>query len=82
MQDKKKELSLVKRVMAKEPYNTVIQNGNKSALKISIAEYRTAAGRIIDKTGITPDIAIKQTGHVFKQEDDNVLKKAIEVLSQ
>lgn len=59
-----------------------IQNGNKSALKISIAEYRTAAGRIIDKTGITPDIAIKQTGHVFKQEDDNVLKKAIEVLSQ
>lgn len=61
---------------------SVIQNGNKSALKISIAEYRTAAGRIIDKTGITPDIAIKQTGHVFKQEDDNVLKKAIEVLSQ
>lgn len=51
-------------------------------MKISIAEYRTAAGRIIDKTGITPDIAIKQTGHVFKQEDDNVLKKAIEVLSQ
>ena len=82
VQDKKEGIIIGETSYVKGTVQSVIQNGNKSALKISIAEYRTAAGRIIDKTGITPDIAIKQTGHVFKQEDDNVLKKAIEVLSQ
>lgn len=82
VQDKKEGIIIGETSYGKGTVQSVIQNGNKSALKISIAEYRTAAGRIIDKTGITPDIVIKQTGHVFKQEDDNVLKKAIEVLSQ
>lgn len=82
VQDKKEGIIIGETSYGKGTVQSVIQNGNKSALKISIAEYRTAAGRIIDKTGITPDIAIKQTGHVFKQKDDNVLKKAIEVLSQ
>ncbi len=82
VQDKKEGIIIGETSYGKGTVQSVIQNGNKSALKISIAEYRTAAGRIIDKTGIIPDIAIKQTGHVFKQEDDNVLKKAIEVLSQ
>lgn len=82
VQDKKEGIIIGEMSYGKGTVQSVIQNGNKSALKISIAEYRTAAGRIIDKTGITPDISIKQTGHVFKQEDDNVLKKAIEVLSQ
>ncbi len=82
VQDKKEGIIIGETSYGKGTVQSVIQNGNKSALKISIAEYRTAAGRIIDKTGITPDIAIKQTRHVFKQEDDNVLKKAIEVLSQ
>ena len=82
VQDKKEGIIIGETSYGKGTVQSVIQNGNKSALKISIAEYRTAAGRIIDKTGITPDIAIKQTGYVFKQEDDNVLKKAIEVLSQ
>lgn len=82
VQDKKEGIIIGETSYGKGTVQSVIQNGNKSALKISIAEYRTAAGRIIDKTGITSDIAIKQTGHVFKQEDDNVLKKAIEVLSQ
>ena len=82
VQDKKEGIIIGETSYGKGTVQSVIQNGNKSALKISIAEYRTAAGRIIDKTGITPDIAIKQTGHVFKQEDDNDLKKAIEVLSQ
>ena len=82
VQDKKEGIIIGETSYGKGTVQSVIQNGNKSALKISIAEYRTAAGRIIDKTGITPDIAIKQTGHVFKQVDDNVLKKAIEVLSQ
>ena len=82
VQDKKEGIIIGETSYGKGTVQSVIQNGNKSALKISIAEYRTAAGRIIVKTVITPDIAIKQTGHVFKQEDDNVLKKAIEVLSQ
>lgn len=82
VQDKKEGIIIGETSYGKGTVQSVIQNGNKSALKISIAEYRTAAGRIIDKTGITPDIAIKRTGHVFKQEDDNVLKKAIKVLSQ
>lgn len=82
VQDKKEGTVIGEPSYGKGTVQSVIQNGNKSALKISIAEYRTASGRIIDKTGIVPDIAIEQTGHVFSQKDDNVLKKAIEVLSQ
>lgn len=82
VQDKKEGIIIGETSYGKGTVQSVIQNGNNAALKISIAEYRTAAGRIIDKIGITPDIAVKQTGHIFRQEDDNVLKKAIEVLSQ
>ena len=59
VQDKKEGIIIGETSYGKGTVQSVIQNGNKSALKISIAEYRTAAGRIIDKTGITPDIAIK-----------------------
>ena len=55
VQDKKEGIIIGETSYGKGTVQSVIQNGNKSALKISIAEYRTAAGRIIDKTGITPD---------------------------
>ena len=58
VQDKKEGIIIGETSYGKGTVQSVIQNGNKSALKISIAEYRTAAGRIIDKTGITPDLSL------------------------
>lgn len=52
----------------------------KTAVKVSIAEYKTPSGRSIDKVGITPDIPVQQTGSLFHPDTDNVLQKAIEVL--
>lgn len=82
VQDKKEGTVIGETSYGKGTIQSVIQNGNQSALKISIAEYRTASGRIIDRVGIIPDIVIEQTGHIFQPEDDNVLQKAIEILSQ
>ncbi len=50
---------------------------NSEALKLSIAQYLTAAGRKIDKVGIKPDIPVQQTGRVFDPATDNVLWTAI-----
>lgn len=80
VQDKKEGIIVGETSYGKGTVQSVIPNGEKSALKVSIAEYRTAAGRVIDQVGIIPDVTIEQTGHIFDMSDDNVLSKAIELL--
>lgn len=51
--------------------------GDDNALKLTVAKYKTAAGRTIDGTGITPDAVITlQPGDT----EDYQLKKAMELL--
>lgn len=80
VQDKKEGTIIGETSYGKGTVQAVYPNGNREALKISIAEYRTAAGRIIDKKGIVPDIPVEQTGHPFSFSSDNVLQKAVDVL--
>lgn len=80
VQDKKEGTIIGETSYGKGTVQAVYPDGNREALKISIAEYRTAAGRIIDKKGIVPDIPVEQTGHPFSFLSDNVLQKAVDVL--
>ena len=80
VQDKKEGTIIGETSYGKGTVQAVYPDGNREALKISIAEYRTAAGRIIDKKGIIPDIPVEQTGHPFSFSSDNVLQKAVDVL--
>ena len=80
VQDKKEGTIIGETSYGKGTVQAVYPDGNREALKISIAEYRTAAGRIIDKKGIVPDIPVEQTGHPFSFSSDNVLQKAMDVL--
>ena len=80
VQDKKEGTIIGETSYGKGTVQAVYPDGNREALKISIAEYRTAAVRIIDKKGIVPDIPVEQTGHPFSFSSDNVLQKAVDVL--
>ena len=82
VQDKREGTVIGKTSYGKGTVQTVIQNGDRSALKISIAEYGAAAGRIIDKVGIIPDIEVEQTGRIFDKNNDSVVKRAVEILEK
>ena len=82
IQDKKEGTVIGETSYGKGTVQAVYQNGGKSAMKISIAEYRTPSGKSIDKIGIKPDIAVEQTGRLFSIDSDSVLEKAVEVLKE
>lgn len=82
VQDKKEGIIIGETSYGKGTVQAVYPDGDQEALKISIAEYRTAAGRIIDKKGIVPDIPVKQTGHPFILSSDTVFQKAVDVLKK
>ncbi len=82
IQDKKEGTVIGETSFGKGTIQEVLNRDNTSALKISIAEYKTAGNRSIDKVGITPDIPVKQEGIPFDFETDSVFLKAIEVLNK
>ena len=55
--------------------------GDGTCLKVTIAEYFTAAGRSINKKGITPDVEVKYEADPNDENADNQLEKAIEVVN-
>lgn len=80
VQDKKEGTIIGETSFGKGTVQTILETNKGTALKLSVAEYRTAAGRIIDKKGITPDIAVPQTGTPFMPGNDPVYEKALSVL--
>lgn len=77
VQDRKEGTIMGETSFGKGTVQNIIPEGDTSAMKISIAQYLTANGRIIDKKGITPDVPIEQTGTPFDPATDNVLQEAI-----
>lgn len=81
VQDKQEGTIIGENSYGKGTVQAVFDAGEQKALKISIAEYRTPSGKMIDKVGIHPDIEVSQTGFPFDPSNDSVYQKAIEVLS-
>lgn len=81
VQDKKEGTIIGENSFGKGTVQAVLSDNNHNALRISIAQYMTPSGKTIDKVGIQPDISIKQTGFLFIKDKDNVIQKAVDVLS-
>lgn len=61
----------------------MVSLGDGSAMKVTISKYYTPSGVCIHGTGIEPDIELEFDTEAYeKDESDNQLQKAIEVLSQ
>ncbi|MSC82767.1 S41 family peptidase [Eubacterium sp. am_0171] len=59
----------------------LVNLGDGTCLKVTIAEYFTAAGRSINKKGITPDVEVEYVADPDHEDADNQLDKAIEVVT-
>lgn len=80
VQDKKEGTVIGETSYGKGTVQSVITISSREAIKVSIAEYLTAAGRKIDKVGIEPDIPAAQTGQAFDPASDSVLQRAVSFL--
>lgn len=81
VQDKKEGIVIGEKSFGKGTVQSIITNSDGTALKVSIAEYKTAKGRKIDKIGIEPDEKVEQKGEIFNFETDSVYKRAVEILN-
>lgn len=58
----------------------LIDIGDGTCLKLTIAEYFTAKGRSVDGKGVTPDVEVEYEPDESNPEADNQLDKAIETV--
>ena len=56
--------------------------GDGTYLKLTIAEYYTPSGRSINGAGVEPDVEVENVYSEEGAEVDNQLEKALEVVSQ
>ena len=54
--------------------------GDGTCLKVTIAEYYTPSGRSINGAGVTPDVEVEYEYDENNPEADNQLDKALEVV--
>lgn len=60
----------------------ILDLGDGTAMKITIAEYFTPSGRNINKKGVTPDVEVEYQADENDPTADNQLDKALEVVQQ
>ena len=60
----------------------ILDLGDGTAMKITIAEYFTPKGRSINKKGVTPDVEVEYKADENDPTADNQLDKAMEVVGQ
>lgn len=56
--------------------------GDGTCLKLTIAEYYTPSGRSINGTGVEPDVEVKYVYDADNPEADNQLEKALDVVKE
>jgi carboxyl-terminal processing protease len=80
LQDKGAATIVGKTSFGKGSVQDYIENGDGSALKVTIAEWLTPNGRSINHEGITPDVVVDLTPEDINAERDPQLEKAIDLL--
>ena len=64
------------------PLQQLMDLGDGTYLKLTIAEYYTPSGRSINGAGVEPDVEVENVYSEEGAEVDNQLEKALEVVSQ
>ncbi len=82
IQDKSRGKLVGEKTFGKGSVQNVKDLPGGSSLKITIAEWLTPAGRMINKQGIAPDLEVKLTPDDEKNNRDPQLDKALELLKK
>ncbi|MEK7166803.1 MAG: S41 family peptidase [Patescibacteria group bacterium] len=82
LQDHKKAIALGEKTFGKGCVQKIENLSGGSMLKLTIADWLTPLGRIINNKGIEPDIKLEMTSKDYETEKDPQLEKAIELMKQ
>jgi carboxyl-terminal processing protease len=83
LRDNKNNVKLVgKKSFGKGSVQEPIELRDGSLLKITVANWLTPNGELIDEVGLEPDIEIEMTEEDYKEGRDPQLEKAIEILRE
>ncbi len=82
LQDYGKAILIGKKTFGKGSVQSLESLKDGSAVKITIAEWLTPKGRLIDKEGISPDEEVEFTAEDYSANRDPQMEKAIEILNQ
>lgn len=82
VQDEKAGIVIGTKTYGKGTVQTIIPGPAKDAVKVTIAKYHTPADRVIDGTGIIPDMVVELPENGQSEADDTQLQTAIQVLSK
>ena len=77
MKDNKRAQIVGTRTFGKGVMQEILPVSSGGALKITIEEFRTPNGNVINKKGIEPDVVVEEN---LETEEDEQLQKAIEML--
>ncbi|MEK9129933.1 MAG: S41 family peptidase [Patescibacteria group bacterium] len=80
LQDYKKATTVGEKTFGKGCVQKVEDLSGGSMLKLTVADWLTPLGRIINDKGIDPDIKIEMTQSDYEQDKDPQLQKAIELI--
>ena len=82
LKDNRELLMIGQKSYGKGTVQKIIDLGEGTSLKVTIAKWFTPLGNIIDGEGINPDILVEITLEDYEQEKDPQLKKALEEIEK
>jgi len=80
LQDYKSATLVGETTFGKGSVQELVEYGNGSSLKVTVAKWLTPLGRVIDGEGIEPDVVVELTDEDFSNDLDPQLDKALELL--
>jgi carboxyl-terminal processing protease len=79
LQDHGRTTVVGRKTFGKGSVQDIIPLGRGTALRLTVAEWLTPKGRVVDKVGITPDVVVEGES---TEESDPILEKALELARQ
>lgn len=80
LQDHNRALVIGERSFGKGSVQSIVPIENGGVLKITTALYYTPSGRVIEETGIVPDISLTMSSEIFTKQGTDVTKKTDDLL--